>query len=403
MADMTVGLPQSTWSIAGTSGIEGNLPVAAMSAAKGFFDTTCNLTQGIWGFGSGIKKCDTGNCIVNPLLSAFPGLPNGFALMLCGPRTGAGSYQTGGGHVWLGGADSNFMAEPFTFLSMFSDNITTSQGTTFNVGFFEANATAILVNGNQVAAINWSPNSPVILDSGTTAIILPDPLFQSVTSAMEAANFIRFGPAIPASQQAKFWSGQDYLILPCNQVYIGNSTLAWQAARPDGTIATISIDPTTVIKVEPVACSSSTDYANSTSCLRVALQMQSSGAQAGVTILGVPVLQGYVVFFDRGNSRVGFAKSIGCASGLEGSAQGINVLAGPAYVAPTVTIKVSPPVYGNNLTCFGSGDWPVPTFTSSAAPAPTGTASGKPNSATGKEVKRIAGISLLVMAAIGLA
>ncbi|KAI9010599.1 aspartic peptidase domain-containing protein [Hyaloraphidium curvatum] len=367
------------WSTQGPAASVSNFYVAAITSAYGFFDGFCG-NQGIWGLGTAVECAQVNSCPLVPLLrpfmqpggSAGPGtpstqMPNGFALQLCGAGGAAG-----GGNIWLGGADSRFMATNFSFAQLLD-------GSQYNnaSGYYAVNAQAALVDGKQVATIPWGPNAPAIVDSGTTLLVFGNNEFATIISAMQSASFVKFGPQVPASTVQQFWqAGGTRIVVACDQVTFGPSRLSFTFASPSGGgSANVEIDPTALVLAEQVACPAGV---SGQSCVEMGLAVAPSGQNGGITIFGDPTFQSKIVFFDRANNRVGFAGSVGCSSGIQGSAADINVFPGPLYTAPAVATRTVPPAYPP-VTCATTVTTPWATVT--ATVTATATTTSRPGGA----------------------
>jgi hypothetical protein len=237
-------------------------------------------------------------------------MPNGYTLQLCGNGSDPANtdYFTMGGRFWLGGADSRFMATSFQWVKMLD-------GSRFNnaTGAIAVDMKAAFVDGKQVATSAWSFSAPVILDSGTSLLVMGSNLFNAITTAMQAANFITFAPEVPARAVAQFWSGEGWALLePCDWVTFGNSTVSLSFVAPDDSIVTLPLDPTALILQETLPCPPNNQGVKV--CVQIQLAMALSGAREGITILGAPIFQGRLVFHDFPSARIGMAGSTGCAS-----------------------------------------------------------------------------------------
>lgn len=297
-----------------------NFVLVGITEAVSFFDSRCPYMEGIWGLGTASVCDSTGTfCPLRPLFERFVSgnngtstkMPNGYTLQLCGNGTDPANtdYYTMGGNFWLGGADSRFMAQPFQWIKMLD-------GSQFEnaTGVIGVDMKSVFVDGKKIADVAWTFKAPVILDSGTSLLVMGSTLFTQITTAMQAANFITFGAGVSQRAITQFWSGQGYALLePCSLVTFGNSTLSFSFTAPDNSIVTLDIDPTALILQEQVDCPQNS--AGIKDCVQIQLAMALSGSAAGITIMGDPIFQGRIGFFDFDKQRVGMAGSVGCATG----------------------------------------------------------------------------------------
>ncbi len=305
-----------------------------IDSADNFFDAACDNVKGILGLG-------LGNDALLPSLMDSTNLPHQFALQLCGPETSAPSY-TKGGRLWVGEYDERYFAAKPEWIPL-SQNKASQRA-----GYYSIDVSSILINHKPVAEAEFASLTrlgyPSILDSGTTLFVFPQPVYNAVVSQLEQTNFIRF-TNVPQKSIDAFWSGQGFVIsTPCENVEI--PALQMDPTHPDypsigirvktnAGSTDVDIDPSTLILVQQVPCSSltrreghymtshaihkqrwGTPLANlkreAGQCLSMVLGIVSSDADASLIIFGVPMFQDKIVVHDMEDRRLALVKSVGC-------------------------------------------------------------------------------------------
>lgn len=234
----TIGFPWGSSSLS-----VANYTMCGIYQAFNFFDSACPLDTGIWGLGTGSLCQPSGICPLVPLMRPFVNpdsphgapsaeVPFGLALQLCGPGSNPANTDplTVGGRMWLGGADSRFLARPFSWFALLDGSSFWNQ-----TGYYAVDARYLVVDGKAVANITWSYYSPVILDSGTSLLVMGSLFYGQTISAMQSANFITFSPDTPPTWIQNFWSGSS-IVLPCSMVTIGSFKLGFAITAPNGTL-----------------------------------------------------------------------------------------------------------------------------------------------------------------------
>lgn len=435
-------LPYSVSGARTTGGLQvSNFTYFGIFEANGFFSPVCPTYTGIWGLASG-PYCSNTTCpilfqrlITNDVANGK--VPNAYTMQFCGAGTDPSNTNnaTNGGNFWLGGADSRFLAEQFSWIKLLDNSTVDSSGRDIAVSM-----PSVLVDGQIVATVNSNRKDYVILDSGTSTITMGSNLYNQAISAMKAANFIKFSNGTSQATKDTFWAGNP-VFGACQGISYGNSTLSLNFATPNGSLVVLDVDSTALIRRERYDCPANSTAAKGgfLDCVAVRLEMMQSGYEDGITIIGTPFFQGKVLFFDFDNKRVGAADSIGCANskfgqnlrhgkratrcdrnqlslylssflplGITPSAAGIDIFPGSAYTEPTITsTSVPQPVYPSftcrprvNVTATATATASISDAVTSTTGAAAATTNSKPSGARPRSVVRTWSIASLVVTAM---
>jgi len=272
-----------------------------------FFTAGCPGNEGILG----LAYPDLAEGGITPLFDDLvsAGVPNGFAIQLCGSSSNSLKKT---GNMWLGGFDTSYISGEMQFTPVVQQL------------FYNVDLVSFSVNG-QVLSINIP--SAVIVDSGTSNLVVSQANFDTIITALQNSNAITFSSQTEADF---FWTPNECTgYLTNSEVSISSQsvffvTFAGQNGQPD-------------IAVEILTLGWARKYFYTDTLSYYCLGIEAS--QQDTLIIGETVSYGHVVYYDRANTRVGFALGTKCS--VEPTAQGINVFAFP---------NASLTYYGDNPT-----------------------------------------------------
>jgi len=270
---------QDQVSIAGSPAV--SMTFASMKTVASFWPTqSCQFTQqgnehqGIIGFAyPGLASYPT-NPWFNQFISQNPSIPAQFALQMC-PETG---------NIWIGGYDPAFYTGTLQWTPI-------TQKLWYSVSLLGMGVGTTAVG---TAASFASPAA--IVDSGTTMLIVPATVYNSITQAVyQSAYFVQeFGST---------FFGSGYCLTSTQSIAQLNANLppmTFTFADGAGGSFTLSAPAISSYLMEAHDSLGRTLF-----CSGIAPSSQ--------TILGWSFMNTFITVFDVGNSRIGFAPSVGCA------------------------------------------------------------------------------------------
>jgi len=181
--------------------------------------------------------------------------------------------------------------------------------------FYNVGLVSFTVSG-QVLNINIP--STIIVDSGTSNLIMSQENFNIVIYALQNSGAITFEQQVEADL---FWSSNSCTDpLRSDEVSINTQTIFYvtfpgQNGQPD-----ITVDIQTLGWVRK--------YYYSTNLYNYCLGIQST-QQQDLIVIGETVSYGHVVFYDRSNNRIGFAVGTQCS--IVPTVEGIDVFANGTF------------------------------------------------------------------------
>jgi len=268
---------------------------------------------------------------------AATGVPNGFALQLCAGVTGV-TATSKTGNLWIGGYDSTFTSGTMQYVSIVQEE------------WFNVNINSISFGGSALTFPS-SLNSPQsIIDSGTTQLVFNNQEnYNVLLSSLQGGGFVTISSQY-SSYTTDFWAGVVSIPSGAYTLNQGSFELTITFEAPGGGSTVINVPFGNVFQVDPLTKSLSFGVGYSTD-------------SQGGTVVGETVFTGYVVFFDRAGSRIGFATGVNCFN--TASASGINNY--PTGVTSTGTTSPTP----SSSKTPTPAPTPTPTPTSSKTPTPT--------------------------------
>jgi hypothetical protein len=266
------------------------LKFASITTQTGFFQagSTCGTSgsyEGIMGFDRATAAVGETNAFFDQFVAA-KGIPDIFATQLC----------DSGGTLWLGGyATSATTASPQ--YTPFTTDIYSSY-------YYTVGLQSIAVGGTSVTVtVPSGAFTDTVLDTGTSAIVLPTAAVSSLTTAIAASQ--GFQQLFGGDAGGNFFTSQT----PCASA---NPTKAEiDAALPPLTFTFGT--GSTAIHVQALATESYLmPYPGLGWCSSFDAMDPSATTFPFAGILGSPFLRSNVVIFDRQGSRAGFAPHTPC-------------------------------------------------------------------------------------------
>jgi len=276
-----------------------------MTSQTDFFSTECPGQEGILG----LAYTSLASGGITPFFDSLvtSGVPNGFAIQLCGAGTNTRKKT---GNMWLGGYDSTYISGEMIFTPIIQEE------------YYNVNLVSFSVN-EQTISIDLP--STIIVDSGTTNIVTSQANFNAIVTALQNSGAVSFTSQAEANL---FWQSNgctDYI--PASEVSLNTDTVFYvtfpgPSGQPDITLDILTLGWIRKYYYSPTLAS----Y-----CLGLQVTQQD------ILIIGETVSYGHVVYYDRSNSKVGFATGIQCS--VAPTVQGIDVF---AYTNPSTPTSSSP-------------------------------------------------------------
>lgn len=265
------------------------MAMAAIDTASDFFRTSkCAATynqgnqyQGILGLAYGSLAPSGSDAYWDTLMDSSNDVANVFAHQMCG--------SAGNGRLWIGGYDSTFFTGSLSYTAITDESwyVVGMQGMTFG--------------GAAVPGVDASSYGTTIVDSGTTALVLPSGVYSALTNQIVGNSYFahNFG--------SDFFSSSGYCVVPANGATADqlNANLPQLAITlAGGVVLTLNAVPSYLVDQTD---GSGTHYY----CPGVSTADGSASVQ---TILGYAALNQHTVVYDRANSRIGFAPTAQCGT-----------------------------------------------------------------------------------------
>lgn len=256
-----------------------HMTIGAIDQSSSFFQkSSCQATyqqgntfQGILGMAYGRIAPEPTDAYWDALVDDSD-TPDIFAMQMC----------TASGRMWTGGYDAAFFAGALAWTPII-------QTAWYVVGM------GGLSFGSQSVSVPASAYGTTIVDSGTTAILMPNGVYSALVSLIEANSYFRtnFGAAFYGSSQC---------VIPMN----GADRNTLNANLPKLSIAlnggvTLSLNAVSSYIIAETDDSGTVYYCSGL-----------SGWDNDQTILGYAALNQYTVVYDRANTRIGFAPAAYC-------------------------------------------------------------------------------------------
>ncbi len=248
--------------------------------------------QGILGLAPAASAATGTQGYFDQFLVTYPNVPNVFATELC-PTEGT---------LWLGGYDATHTTAAPQYTPLFADGET--------AGYYTVALTSIQVEGTTIPVASATyPTS--FVDTGTTALILLTPTFNSLVQALSANAAVQqilgagSGDA-GANAMTFFTSAAGGSLGEC-------LTLAQSAADLDAMLPpmTLVFGSSPAISVQAAATESYLFQYGTQWCSTLESLAPGDLGPLAATV-GAAVLRSSVVIFDRGNQRMGFAPHTAC-------------------------------------------------------------------------------------------
>ncbi|MHB8418561.1 MAG: pepsin-like aspartyl protease [Myxococcales bacterium] len=265
-------------------GASQRMPVVAIVSQDGGFFQSFPCTagganvapQGIAGFGpAGLAAPDTQS--VAAALPAF-GLPEIFAVELC----------QNGGKLWLGGWDPSAATAPPFYAPLAASK------------YYAVDVLDLQVGG-QSLGFGAATFGPAVVDTGTSALLVPTPVYGPLVTALAAV------PAFQASFGTAGWFSASQCTVPLARPPPSpaelDQSLPWLtlAIAADGGSAPLTLSPTESYLL-PYPDQGATYYCPSL----------GEGLPGAETVLGVAAMRAHLVIFDVDGGRLGFAPQKEC-------------------------------------------------------------------------------------------
>jgi hypothetical protein len=276
-----------------------NMRFAVIDSAVTFFRSSyCPLTfqqtntfQGILGLGYQRLAISGSDSYFDRLVQENQrNLDNIFTIQMC----------LATGRLWLGGYDETFFVPPLIWTPIIQQS------------WFVINVLDVKLNGNSLIPAGLSKEQAfgkVIVDSGSTALILPSKTFNVFVSMIESnENFVKnFGRGFFTAGYCSTGTGKSKMsadtlnsLLPKMQIIVPTGTSG-------GGI--LNLDPVSSYLQE----SWSPTLQSVIFCPGI---MPNDDNDNPMTIMGWSVMNQYTVVFDKENSRIGFAPTKYCEASL---------------------------------------------------------------------------------------
>ena len=259
---------------------------STIDAEQGFFvPAACSFvpvpdtSQGILGLGSASLAAAGTDSYLDDLPAGSP-LGEAVAVRLCGS----------GGRLWLGGYDPASAGASPAYTPMVSGS-----------PYYAVVLADLRVGGNSLG-FGAAAFGPTLVDTGTTALVLPDPVFSALASAVAAV------PAFADNFGGAAWFGGSSCDVPDQ----GLTKAQLDAALPPLTLVfSASGGPFTVDL--PATDSYLLQQDDTGGTAYYCSGIERAGSSRTPTIIGANALHTLLTIFDRRNARVGFAPGEGCA------------------------------------------------------------------------------------------
>jgi len=151
------------------------------------------------------------------------------------------------------------------------------------------------------------------VDSGTSNLVVSQENFDTITAALKNSGAITFSSS---TQADLFWTSNECTdVIKSSEVTINTQTVFYVTFPAQNGQSDITVDIQTLGWVRKYYYSASLSYY----CIGIEVTDQD------ILIIGETVSYGHVVYYDRANSRVGFAQGTQCS--VAPTAQGIDVFA----------------------------------------------------------------------------
>ncbi len=265
------------------------LKFAAITTQKNFFEpVACHSGrsyQGIIGLDRATSELAGTTAFVDRFVAA-KGIANVFATELCDT----------GGTLWIGGYDTTVATGAPQYVPITTD-VTSSY-------YYTVDLESVEVSGSTtpVAIARASTYPDTVVDTGTTAFVVPSAVFDELTSAI--ARSPGFSQLFGVDAGASWFSGE----LPCGAA--GTTKAQIDAALPSLTL-TFGKDPGVAIRM---AASDSyfVRFPGYGWCSLLA-PVPARTPFPLAAILGSPFLRTQITIFDRAGGRIGFAPHADCS------------------------------------------------------------------------------------------
>jgi hypothetical protein len=264
-------------------GSEPSVPVkfVAIDSQQGFFepikcDSKSGSFQGILGLGPATSALPGTNAFFDDFVSAQH-VPDVFAFQLCDT----------GGTLWLGGYDDTFALGAPVYVPF---------STTFVSSFYYAvTLSSITILGTNIPVATAGATDSLV-DTGTSAWILPSAAFSSLTQAIASSPM--FATIFGASADASWFAS------PNNCMPLTQTKAELDAALPPVKLL-FGSETVDALPTESYLVSYQGEWCPALDSIDL--------ADMGIaSIMGSPILRSNLVVFDREKKRIGFAPHKAC-------------------------------------------------------------------------------------------
>lgn len=266
-----------------------------MYSSKGIFISSS--WQGVMGmaYGTIVRPSNRYETFFDSLVQQT-GLPNVFTLQLCGipfaDQDNSGALR---GNIIFGGTDSQLQSTAILYTQLVTES------------FYGILIVDMLVNNQSLGLPCTEYNDPVsIIDSGTSNWIMPAAAYDALVAAIKPeVNTTLLQSGVPDS----FWDSSLQLCLTDDEgvPWAAFPTITLHIALGNG-----STNEAIAVLVPPSSYIRIVGAMNGEFCY--AFSIHSSNSTMVNSIIGLVVLEGLYLEFDRANSQVGIAQSANCTN-----------------------------------------------------------------------------------------
>jgi hypothetical protein len=242
--------------------------------------------QGILGLDRQTSALPGTNAFFDQFVAA-KGIANVFATELCDTT----------GTLWLGGYDAAIATAAPTYTP-----VTTDFASAY---YYTVDLESIAVAGTSapVAIASGATYPDTVVDTGTSAFLLPSPVFTKLAQAIASA------PGFPRTFGAHAGASWFSLESPCGAM--GTTKAQIDAAMP---ALTLTFGKNPAVTIEMAASDSYlVPFAGFGWCSLLA-PIPSNIRFSMAALMGTPFLRGHITIFDRAGGRIGFAPHAACAA-----------------------------------------------------------------------------------------
>lgn len=262
--------------------------IACINSSTNFF-INGSQWQGILGLAyEHIAKPDSETKTFFQSLVEQSEINNTFALQLCGTDGRVNEVNSNvSGSLTLGGIDPNLYVGDIRWTPI------------HKAWYYEVVITDLSVNEDSLGMDCKEYNfDKTIIDSGTTNLRFPDKVFDVIVKDIKRKIGIHEDSKdIPEL----FWDGMDLLCWPPGKTpYSLFPDLNIYLAESANSTFALNVPPARYLRLMP----GNSDLGAPEDCYKFAISPSTSG-----TVIGAVIMEGYYVIFDKGNKRIGFART----------------------------------------------------------------------------------------------